>query len=129
MRMPASLIALVSALPAVAAPGLEREVQPLFDTYCVVCHLLESAQAGLVLEAGESHAALVDVPSTQAPLPRVTPGDPDRSYLLLKLRGTHLGAGGSGARMPLAGEGPGMHLSPAQIETIEAWVRAGAQDD
>lgn len=129
MRAPAGLIALTAALPAVAAPSLERDVQPLFDTYCVACHLLESAQAGLVLEAEESHAALVGVPSTQAPMARVTGGEPDRSYLLLKLRGTHLDAGGSGARMPFAAEGGGMHLSPAQIQTIEAWVRAGAQDD
>lgn len=113
----------------VAGAQLGRDVQPILDQYCVSCHMLESPQGGLILETGEAHAALVGVPSTQAPMPRVAPGDPARSYLVHKLRGTHLKAGGSGARMPFATEGPGGALAPAQIETIEAWVRAGAPDD
>lgn len=113
----------------VAGAQLGRDVQPILDSYCVSCHMLEVAQGGLILEAGEAHGALVGVPSTPAPMPRVTPADPDHGYLLHKLRGTHAKVGGSGGRMPFATEGPGSQLTPAQIETIEAWVRAGAPDD
>lgn len=120
----------VALAPTVSAdPSLGRDLQPLFDTYCVSCHMLESAQGDLILESGEAHLALVGTPSTQALMARVAPGDPDHSYLLHKLRGTHAAVGGTGARMPFATEGPGAQLAPAQIETIEAWVRAGAQDD
>jgi hypothetical protein len=120
--------ALLAAGTCAAAPTLEGDVQPLLDAYCVSCHLLESAQGGLVLEAGESHAALVGVPSTQAPMPRVMPGDPARSYLVHKLRGTHLTVGGSVARMPFASEGPGVQLAPQDLETIEGWIRADAPE-
>ena len=105
------------------------DIQPVLDVHCVQCHLYESQQGGLMLEQGEAHAELVDAPSTQAPMPRVVPGDPDASYLMHKLRGTHLQAGGSGLRMPFGGEAGGSTLGAAQIELIADWIRAGAPDN
>lgn len=114
---------------AAAAPSLAFDIQPVLDVHCVQCHLYESQQGGLMLEQGEAHAELVDAPSTQAPMPRVAPGDPEGSYLMHKLRGTQLQAGGSGLRMPFGGEAGGSTLGAAQIELIADWIRAGAPDN
>jgi hypothetical protein len=109
--------------------SLARDVQPILDRHCVACHLVESQQGGLLLEAGETHRATVGVPSSEAPLPRVAPGDPERSYLIQKLRGTHLKVGGSGAPMPFNADTGGNGLAKDERELIEAWVRAGAADN
>jgi len=50
----------------------------------------------------------------------VEPGSPERSYLILKLRGDPTI---SGDRMPQ--DGP-PYLTPGQIEGIAGWIRAGA---
>lgn len=109
--------------------SLARDVQPVFDRQCVACHLYESAQGGLVLEAGEAHAATVGVPSSEAKLPRVEPGNPDGSYLVHKLRGTHLSVGGNGAQMPFNADTGRGGLPSDELRLIEAWVRAGAPDN
>ena len=59
----------------------------------------------------------------RAVLDRVAPGDPERSYLILKLRGA---PEITGQRMPL--DGP-PYLTPGQIDGIAAWIRAGAPND
>ncbi len=125
-------LALVLCMPPASAQApvsLSRDVQPILDRYCVACHLYESPQGGLLLEAGDTHAATVDVPSTQAPLPRVAPGDPERSYLVHKLRGTQLQVGGSGAPMPFNADTGTSGLATDELEVIEAWIRAGAPDN
>lgn len=109
--------------------SLARDVQPILDRHCVACHLYESPQGGLLLEAGDTHAATVAVPSTQAPLPRVAPGDPERSYLVHKLRGTHVQVGGSGAPMPFNADTGSNGLASDELQVIEAWIRAGAPDN
>jgi len=69
------------------------------------------------------YTALVGAPSSQNPsLERVTAFDPDSSYLINKLAGTQLAAGGFGVRMPSALP----PLSPEQIATIRSWIVAGA---
>jgi mono/diheme cytochrome c family protein len=102
-----------------------RDVQPLFDTNCVQCHLKEAPQGGLNLEDGSSHAMLVGVRSSEGPLNRVTAGAPEKSYLMNKLEGTHLSVGGQGAGMPLV-EGMYHPLSPKDIEVIRSWIADGA---
>ena len=83
-------------------------------------------QAGLVLEDGESFAMLVGVQSTESALLLVKPGAPEESYLLRKLKGTHLKAGGSGLGMPLT-EGSYTPLAPETIALIEGWIQTGAK--
>ncbi len=56
---------------------------------------------------------------------RVTPNQPDNSYLVHKVQGTHLDEGGVGDRMP-EGRAP---LSQAEIDLIRAWVQAGAKSN
>lgn len=119
-----------------APPGTEgqarfrfsRDVQPILDANCVQCHALEIAQAELVLEDGISYDMLVRHPSTESALMRVAPGAPGESYLLLKLKGAHLEAGGTGLGMPLT-EGNYTPLPEPAIAAIESWIAAGAQAD
>jgi hypothetical protein len=88
------------------------------------CHDAASASAGLVLAAGQSYNEIVNQPSTgRSSLDRIEPGDPERSYLVKKLRGDPDIAG---ARMPL--DRPD-GLPQDQIDGIIAWVRAGAPND
>ncbi|RLA04019.1 MAG: hypothetical protein DRQ60_03665 [Gammaproteobacteria bacterium] len=111
-----------------AEVSLAFDLQPIFDTYCVQCHLLESAQGGLVLENGEAWANLVNADSTQAVLKRVDPGTPAESYLLHKLRGTHIKAGGSGQPMPYGSEASA-GISASSVELVERWISEGAADN
>jgi hypothetical protein len=115
-----------------AAPGVEgtaftfaRIQAEIFTPTCAKagCHAASAASAGLVLEAGRSHGELVNRSATEAGLDRVEPGDPERSYLILKLRGD---PAITGQRMPL--DGP-PYLTPEQIAGIAAWIRAGAPND
>ena len=87
------------------------------------CHAASAASAGLVLEAGRSHGELVNRSATESGLDRVEPGNPERSYLILKLRGD---PSITGQRMPL--DGP-PYLTPDRIDGIAAWIRAGAPND
>lgn len=69
--------------------------------------------------ANDSFNALVNVASIQVgSLNRVTPGDPDNSYLIHKLEGTQA----SGGRMPQGGP----FLSQASIDMVRQWITDGA---
>ncbi len=101
--------------------GYAALVEPILAANCS-CHRAGSP-AGLSLACGEGYDDLVEVASSEAaPLARVIPGNLAQSYLWLKLTNQHLGAGGSGARMPL-NELP---LSRDDLATIRAWIEAGA---
>lgn len=101
--------------------SFSKDVQPIFDNYCVVCHQ-GAGQGGLTLEPNLSYSKLVGMPSTENPTElRVKAGAPDQSYLLAKLNGTQVQAGGSGARMPY-GATP---LSQVQIDLISQWIMQG----
>src|SRR5580658_9836412 len=58
----------------------------VFTPICSPCHSGANAPKGLMLDAAHSYALLVGVPSTEVPsLDRVKPGDPDNSYIIIKL--------------------------------------------
>ena len=95
------------------------------------------------LQASDSFASLVGVPSCEAPaLKRVEPGSSAASYLMVKLEGTQssiLGGGGCaacsvlgisvgdcGGRMPLSGP---PYLPDAEIQRIGEWIDQGAPDN
>ena len=118
-----------TSTPATSTPSsgvsYSRDIQPIFNNYCVVCHQ-GAGQAGLELEPNASYSKLVGVPSTESSTQlRVKAGAPDQSYLLAKLNGTQVQAGGSGAQMPF-GAAP---LSQAQISLIQQWIAAGAPNN
>lgn len=108
--------------------SLALDVQPIFDSYCVQCHMLEAPQAGLVLEEGEAYLNLVGVKSTQSAQQRVHAGAPEKSYLVDKLHGTQVRGGGFGSGMPLS-EGGYRPLAQKDIQIIVNWITGGAQDD
>ncbi len=97
----------------------------LFTPTCALaaCHSALSANAGLVLEAGRTFSETVNVPSSQvASFDIIEPGDPERSYMIKKLRGD---ADIQGLRMPRFGP----FLTDEQIGQVISWVNAGAPDN
>ncbi len=107
------------------APDYMTEIQPIWDMRCLVgCHIEGGNGAltsGLILSAGVSHGAIVNVDSVGAPsLKRIAPGDVDASYLWHKLKNTQVDVGGSGYQMPIGG------LPDADVALIEAWIEGGA---
>src|SRR5579863_3996199 len=92
----------------------------VFTPICSRCHIGASAPEGLQLDAAHSYNLLVGVPSVEEPsLERVKPGDPDHSYMVLKIEGA---PGIDGGQMPL-GETP---LPQATIDAIRLWIANGA---
>jgi hypothetical protein len=101
-------------------PNFTTEVQPIFDTNCAFsnCH---GFSGGLTLSAGVSYSMLVNHRSFGSSLTRVAPGDPDNSFLYLKITGCQRPRC-AGERMP-SGRPP---LAAAQIQLIHDWIAAGA---
>ena len=105
------LLALVSE-PVAAAEGIDylRDVKPIFKVHCVRCHGPLKSEAelrldtkALALKGGENGAALV-------------PGQVATSLLLKRVLAE------KDTRMPPEGTG----LSKPEIETLRAWIAAGA---
>jgi len=88
--------------PGVAALTFTQIQTQIFTPVCAKagCHAAGSSPSG-------------------SPLDRVSPGHPEVSYIILKLRGD---PGITGERMPLGGP----YLPSAEIDGIAAWIRAGA---
>jgi hypothetical protein len=92
----------------------------VFTPICSPCHIGAGAPKGLILDAAHSYSLLVGVPSAEVPsLNRVKPGDPNNSYIILKLTGA---PGIVGGQMPLD-ETP---LSQSTIDVIRQWITNGA---
>ena len=108
------------------AVSFKDDIQPLLNAQCVFCHVTGAENGGLNVGRRQSHAALL-APSTVSELPRVTPGDPEKSYLIHKLRGTQLKVGGSGSRMPMTD--PPRPMDAAQLELFERWIAQGAKNN
>ncbi len=111
---------------------LPRIQATIFSSTCVDlgCHNAHDHAGGLVLEGGQSYAALVRaVPQNAAASAsgflRVDPGNPDGSFLLTKLTLPAVFDPNFGSRMPL-GKPP---LERAEIERIRTWILRGALAD
>jgi hypothetical protein len=114
-------VGLVSAL-AEAPGGSLAGVQPIFDRECVKCHGPEKQKAKLDLSPGVAYKSLVNTPSKEEPsFMRVKPGDPDQSYLMLKLE--HKSSDGDGMPKGLFGS---RKLSQQDLDIIKAWIASGA---
>ena len=111
----------------IAGPGEDDEplfsqIQTeIFTPLCSGCHTSGGA-AGLNLSAEEvSYANLVGVNALFSPdLLRVEPGNPDDSFLMIKLEG---GERLVGQRMPAGGANP---LSEDQLKLVRDWIADGA---
>jgi hypothetical protein len=92
---------------------------------CVGCHQPGGPAGGILnLRSEVAYNNLVGVASRQRPgTLRVSPGDPENSYLIHKLEGR---AGIVGLRMPQNGP---PHLTEGQILVIRTWIRNGANNN
>ncbi len=98
---------------------LEGRVADLFGRSCarVGCHAAPFPQQGMDLSRDLFYASIVDEPSQERQdLKRVHPGQPEISYLVMKVKGA---PGIKGVQMPLIGD----KLTEEEIGTIEAWIR------
>ena len=108
----------VSALQAQSTPAVnlsaspdyfESKVRPILANNCYGCHT-NSALGGLRLDSLEA------MTKGGAHGSALKPGDPAQSSLITRLKDTD-----ADLRMPKGGK-----LKPADIEVLEAWVKAGA---
>lgn len=98
------------------------EVSEVFAVSCAFsgCHGGEELAAGLSLE-GDFAGRIVGVASEQrSGFLLVDPGNPNKSYLLMKVRGDDEIIS---LQMP-----PGNPLPAEQVEIIRAWIASGAKE-
>jgi hypothetical protein len=106
--------------PVAFDPRFSNIQENVFNRICIDCHVGVAAPEGLRLDAQNSFANLVNVPSQEQPdLLRVNPGNPDLSYIIRKLEG---GPGITGGQMPL----DRVPLDPRTITAIRLWIAQGA---
>jgi len=108
-------------LPVAFEPTYTNIQNNVFSAICIECHIGATAPQGLMLDADHAYDNLVNIHSTEEPnLSRISPGDPDNSYIIHKLEG---GPGIVGGQMPL-NRPP---LSQETINAIRVWIAQGAQ--
>jgi len=110
-------LALAIALFPTFASGEEsvdyvRNVFPIFEKYCVSCHVVDEAQGGLVME---SYASLMKGGDSG---PAITPGVPTSSRLLMMASGKL-----EPAMPPDDAEGP----TAEELTMIATWIEQGAK--
>jgi hypothetical protein len=116
-----------NGVPVSDSGGQFDEIQrTIFDQHCLSagCHNAQSLAGNMNLSPGASYDQLVNVApdnpvASSQGLQRVTPFNPNNSFLLIKV--TQPGPG-EGSMMPM-GMNP---LSPSDIDMIRAWIVAGA---
>lgn len=112
-------IALTTLLYSAPEPAAaeEAKVKEIFDEWCTSCHSGGGNPASDpgALDLDVPLSSLVGIPSAANGKQLVVPGDPDASYLLVKMRG---GEGMEGDVMPL-GDDP---LPPEQLKVVADWI-------
>ncbi|MFI5165206.1 MAG: hypothetical protein ACHQQS_01155 [Thermoanaerobaculales bacterium] len=101
-----------------------RVQNEVFTANCAIagCHATLGAREGMSLASGAAYGSIVRVPAVERPdLSRIEPSNPDKSYLVKKLRGD---PDITGLRMPDGGS-----LTAAQVQLVIDWVRRGAPKD
>ena len=120
----------VTALTAWAGPtvSFENDVQPIFDTNCIICHAT-GAQPDLT--DGVSYDNLVNQPTSDACMAevpdsvRVVAFDTQDSMLWLK---TAPDDGRCGVPMPWGTDGLGV-IDPDAFAILDTWINEGALDN
>jgi len=113
-----------SAPEPVATSHFQAKIVPLFESKCAICHMTGEEAGNMSLVSDNIVGSLVGVPAAGAPGQiRIVRGAPEKSYLLMKLEGTHLAHGGEGVQMPF-GSAP---LSAGEIADVRQWIADGAK--
>lgn len=115
-------LALFCAAPAQARTNdaIPDQILTVFENKCAFsgCHAGPGAGNGLDLTAELAYASLVGQPSSDFPqVPLVKPGEPLKSYLLMKLVGS---SGIKGEVMPKGDK----RLSKAELRLVAAWIKS-----
>lgn len=105
--------------------SFKSDVIPLLQKNCVSCHVSGDELGNLGLAPNLAYGFLVSRGSTESKLLLVSPGDPESSYLIHKLRGTHLDNGGKGSRMPMGLPA----LADNELTMITTWISQGADNN
>jgi hypothetical protein len=118
----AGVAAKITACPTPLPVTFEEIQATIFTPRCAVptCHDSTSAVENLVLESSVSYDQMVGVQALESPLLRVKAGDPDASFLYIKVAGPP--PLGQGTQMPQSG---GL-LTAAEIQMIRDWITQGA---
>jgi len=117
---------------AKTSPTFTADIVPALQSSCGVastsCHG-GTSPTGHVMYSGtpaEIYAQLVNVVPANAPAGQgwllVKPGDPVHSWVIEKITKDQPGGSGYGTRMPQAAP----NLCQATVDTIKAWITAGA---
>jgi len=108
------------------AVSFQDDLMPHIKRRCGACHITGDEPGKMALVPGKAWSSWVNQPSVEGPaLLRIAPGEPEQSYVIHKLRGSHIEVGGVGVRMP-------MHQPPLPSKLIaqfEAWIEQGALDN
>ncbi len=99
---------------------LPERIVEIFENKCAFsgCHAGSGAGNELDLTAEQAYAALVGQPSSDTPnMKLVEPGDPLKSYLIMKLFGSR---GIKGVVMPKGGK----RLPKSELRWIAAWIKS-----
>ncbi len=110
-----------------AVPKTYDEIHSMiFGPLCAQqCHRGGAAPKGLSLEPLRAVKNLVNVESVELPaMMRIAPGQPEQSYLIVKL--VPADPRRVGSRMPRTGP---PYVSNRQIRAVKRWISAGASDD
>lgn len=121
----AALLLASGAAGASQGVSFARDLVPVLRANCATCHLTGQEGGNMKLHPGAAYGSLVNAQSTESALKRVLPGAPQESYLMHKLDGTHLDAGGVGERMPFGAP----QLDASVRELFRAWIAAGADNN
>lgn len=118
----------LSGVPTRLNVDFATEIQPILSVACANCHTNGGASGGLNMDSGAAYGNLVNVPASNANalMNRITPGNPQASFLFKKTNCTDLNdLSGTpyGRRMPRNGP---PYLSAADQARILDWIRQGA---
>ena len=94
-------------------PLFQRDVQPLLQKHCVVCHGPDEAESGLRLDLADRAYARLES-GTRA----VVPGNPDASELMVRVTATD-----DAERMPPEGD----PLTDEEVSILRRWIENGAR--
>ena len=113
----------VPEVPIEESVSYSAHLEPLVVAHCLSCHESEEAKAKLVLDSGLGYERLVGPRSIQEPeMALVEPGDPERSYLWLKLQ--HMTEEGKGMPRTVTGS---KKLRESELELYKRWIEGGAK--
>lgn len=115
-------------------PSFRDDVVPIVQASCALtaCHASKESNLGIFLayDPAQIYSELKKTSPTATGEAFVVPGDPAKSYLMVKLEGKQAAlaakcaAGSCGAEMP-----PGSLLPADKLETVRKWITEGAKDN